>query len=203
MTENASNTEKTTASTSRKVETKLSDHGVFFLNNSINNDSVGEAINFILEANLDPKVNWDHITLIINSGGGSVQDGFALIDTMFGSRIPVRTVGLGVIASMGLGIFLAGERGTRTLTPNTTVMSHQYTWGDIGKEHELIAGQKKYEIVSQQIIRHYKRTTGLSEKKIRKKLLPPEDVWLTADEAKELGICDVVKDVKPHHLKDS
>lgn len=195
-------TGKDDALKTRKVETKLSDHGVFFLNNDISSESVGEAINFILEANLDPKCNWDHITLIINSGGGTLQDGFALIDTMFGSHIPVRTLGLGRIASMGLGIFLAGEKGTRTLTPNTIVMSHQYSWGDIGKEHELVAGQKKYEIVSEQIIRHYKRTTNLSEKKIRKKLLPPEDVWLDANEAKDLGICDVVKDVKPRHLND-
>ena len=192
---------KESTTNSRKVEIKLSDHGVYFLNDSITNDSVGPLINYIIEANLDPKCNWDNITLIINSGGGGVQDGFALIDTIFGSRIPVRTVGLGLIASMGLGIFLAGEKGHRVLTPNTMVMSHQYSWGDIGKEHELVAGQKKYKMASDQILRHYIRTTGLSEKKIRKKLLPPEDVWLTAHEAKDLGICDTIKDVQPHHLK--
>ena len=46
------------------------------------------------------------------------------------------------------------------------------------------------------MIKHYKRCTGLSEKKIRKYLLPPQDIWLDATEAKQLGICYQIKGIK-------
>lgn len=180
----------------------LSDHGVFFLNGEIDESSSGEAIRFILEANLDSDCHWDHITMIINSPGGYVDAGFALIDIMMGSRIPIHTVGIGMIASMGLQIFLTGQRGRRTLTPNCMIMSHQYAGAAWGKEHELISAQDEFNILTDMVIRHYQRTTGLSKEVIREKLLPPSDVWLTAKEAKALGICDHVKDVKPLHLKN-
>jgi len=179
----------------------LMENGVFFLNGDIDSDSVGSAIEFILEANLNPLCKWNYITMIINSPGGYVTDGFALIDIMFGSKIPIKTVGIGMIASMGLQVFLAGEKGTRTLTPNCMILSHQYAGGAYGKEHELVAAQTEQSILSDNVIRHYKRTTGLTVTEIRKYLLPPQDVWLTASDAKKHGICDVIKDLKPKLLK--
>ena len=44
-------------------------------------------------------------------------------------------------------------------------------------------------------MKHYKKCTGMTEKQIRKYLLPPEDIWLSANEAKEYGICDEVKEM--------
>jgi len=179
----------------------LSDYGIYFFNDEVDGDSVGDAIRYILEVNLDTSSPLKHITLLINSPGGYVTDGFALIDVMFGSRIPIRTVAIGMIASMGLQIFLAGEKGTRTLTPNCMILSHQYSGVVYGKEHELVASQKETTILSDMVMRHYKRTTGLDEEGIRKYLLPPEDVWLTAKQAKKYGICDIIKDLKPRKLK--
>lgn len=179
----------------------LSESGIYFLNGDINSDSVGDVIRYILEANIDQECTWEYITLVINSPGGYVTDGFALIDVIFGSRIPIRTVGIGMIASMGLQIFLTGEKGSRTLTPNCMILSHQYTGGTWGKEHELVAAQIEQDILSEIVIRHYKRTTGLNLAEIRKYLLPPQDVWLTAKQAKKFGICDLVKDLKPKALK--
>lgn len=46
------------------------------------------------------------------------------------------------------------------------------------------------------MVNHYKKCTGLSQKKVREHLLPPEDRWLTATEALQLGICDNVKELK-------
>lgn len=179
----------------------LQDHGIFLLMGEIEEGVIQDAIEFILEANLDPECDLDYLTLIINSPGGIVSDGFALIDIMNGSRIPIRTIGLGMIASMGLSIFLTGERGTRTLTPNTMILSHQYSGISWGKEHELIASRTEYNITSEMVIRHYCRTTGLSEKQVKEKLLPPSDVWITAQQAKKLGVCDIIKDLKPQSLQ--
>ena len=136
-----------------------------------------------------------HLTLIISSYGGDLHAAFALIDMMRGSAIPVRTVGLGVIASAGLVTFISGEKGHRTLTPNTAILSHQWSWGSFGKEHELMAGMKKFELTTERMMTVYRRSTGLSEKVIRANLLPPEDIWLSAEEALKLKLCDTIKDV--------
>ena len=139
--------------------------------------------------------NFDVLNLIICTPGGDLNAAFAVIDTMKGSHIPVRTIGLGQIASAGLLMFIAGEKGQRVLTPNTSILSHQYTWGAFGKEHELFAQVKEFDLTTKRLITHYKKCTGLEETVIRDKLLPPQDIWLSAPEAKKLGLCDTVKDL--------
>jgi ATP-dependent Clp protease protease subunit len=170
----------------------LEEYGIFPLSGEIDDRNVDDAIRFILESNLDG--SFDHLTLIVNSPGGFVSCGFALIDVMAGSRLPIHTVGLGQISSMGLTIFIAGSFGHRILTPNTLIMSHQWSGERWGKEHELIAQQKQDEIVSKQMMRHYVKCTKMSEKDVRKYLFPANDVFLTAQEAKKLNICDIDKE---------
>jgi len=145
----------------------LIDNGIFFFNSMVDGGSIGDAIQFILEANLDQECDWPFITIIVNSPGGYVTDGFALIDIMNSSTIPIRTLGIGMIASMGLMIFLAGEKGNRTLTNNCMVLSHQFSGVTFGKEHELISGRDEMDNTSEIIMRHYKRTTGLTEARIK------------------------------------
>ena len=111
---------------------------------------------------------------------------------MKGSAIPVKTVGLGMIASCGLLTFMSGTKGRRVLTPNTSILSHQYSWGSGGKEHELFARVREFELSTERMINHYKKCTGLSEKKVRDILLPPEDRWLSAKEAVKYGIADKI-----------
>jgi ATP-dependent Clp protease protease subunit len=136
------------------------------------------------------------MNLIITSPGGDLNAAFALVDVMRGSSIPIRTVGLGQVASAGLMIFIAGTSGQRILTPNTSILSHQYSWGAFGKEHELFAQIKEFDLTTKRMIAHYKKCTGLKEEQIREYLLPPQDIWLSSVEAKKLGICDDVKDLK-------
>ena len=168
--------------------------GIFLLMDEISDSTCKDVIQFIISKNLT-KPYPKYLQLIINSGGGDLQTAFAVIDTMKGSAIPVYTVGLGCVASAAVLIFIAGEKGKRVLTPNTSILSHQYSWGTYGKEHELLATVKEYELTTKRMINHYKKCTGLSEKKIREFLLPAEDVWLSAVEAKKLGICDSIKTV--------
>jgi ATP-dependent Clp protease protease subunit len=114
---------------------------------------------------------------------------------MKGSKIPIKTVGLGLIASCGILTFMAGTKGRRVVTPNTSILSHQYSWGSRGKEHELFATMREFELSSERMLEHYKKCTGLTEKKIREVLLPAEDVWLSAEEAKKYGIADKIVEV--------
>jgi ATP-dependent Clp protease protease subunit len=113
---------------------------------------------------------------------------------MRSSKIPIKTVGLGAIASAGLCIFLAGFPGRRILTPNTSILSHQFSWGSSGKVHELFATVKEFELTQLRMIKLYQETTNLDEDTIKKVLLPPQDVYLSAEEALSYCICDHVSD---------
>jgi ATP-dependent Clp protease protease subunit len=156
--------------------------------------SCKQMVEWIFSCNFSDE-QFDILNLVICSPGGDLNAAFAVIDTMKGSHIPIRTIGLGQIASAGLSIFMAGTEGQRILTPNTSILSHQYSWGSFGKEHELIAQVKEFDLTTKRLIAHYKKCTGLDEATIREKLLPPQDVWLSAVEAKKLGVCDIVKDL--------
>jgi ATP-dependent Clp protease protease subunit len=173
----------------------LVDHGIYVLMDDIDADSVKPVIEWILHENHVRKKKYKELLLMICSDGGQLEDAFALIDVMRSSKIPIKTVGLGSIASSGLLIFLTGTKGRRVLTPNTSILSHQFSWGSSGKVHELFATVKEFQLTEQRMIEHYKISTGLGEDEIRKVLLPPQDVYLSAQEALEYGICDHVADL--------
>ena len=176
-------------------QVELYSRGIHLLMDDITMDSCKDAIEFVLKQNAEKKKQ-KRLQFLICSNGGEVPSCFALIDVMRGSGIPIHTVGLGVIASCGLLLFIAGEKGHRTLTPNTSVLSHQYSWSNYGKEHELFAQVKEFELSTKRMLNHYRKCTGLTEKEIREYLLPPEDVWLAGPEAKKLGICDNIRQMK-------
>ena len=172
----------------------LSSAGIYLFADDFTAESTGKAIRFIIERNLLPKKDrLGNLTLIINSPGGDLNSAFALIDIMKGSKIPIHTLGIGQISSCGLLTFMSGAKGYRTITPNTSILSHQYSWGSFGKEHELIARVKEFDLTGERMLNHYKKCTGLSEKVIKEVLMPPQDVWLSAREAVKYGIADQVK----------
>ena len=170
----------------------LEKNGVFLLMGPIDTEMVKPAIEWIIKASLMDEP-FDYLTLIVNSPGGSLTDAFALIDVMKGSKIPIHTLGIGEICSAGLLIFMSGEKGGRTLTPNTMILSHQFDWWFGGKDHELMAGERARDICSQAMLNHYKKCTGMTIKQIKDILLPASDQWLTAKDAKRYGLCDKVK----------
>lgn len=173
----------------------LNDHGVMVLMGEISEDTVKPVIEWILHENYVRKKKIKELLLTICSSGGDLNVGFALIDVMRSSKIPIKTVGLGAIASCGLLIFLSGTPGRRVLTPNTSIMSHQYSWGAEGKVHELFATVKEFELTQQRMVNLYKNCTGLDEETIKRVLLPPQDVYLSAQEALQYNICDHVAEL--------
>ena len=177
-----------------KLDTGDSKQNFFLFMEEVKTSTGKNIVEWIFHCNFSEE-NFDVLNLIICTPGGDLNAAFAVIDTMKGSHIPVRTIGLGQIASAGLLMFIAGEKGQRVLTPNTSILSHQYTWGAFGKEHELFAQVKEFDLTTKRLITHYKKCTGLEETVIRDKLLPPQDIWLSAPEAKKLGLCDTVKDL--------
>lgn len=177
------------------ISPSIRDMGVYYLCDEFNQNVARDVVTWIMDSNLQSK-RPPNLTLMITSYGGDLAAAFAVIDVMRGSAIPVHTVGLGVIASAGLLTFISGKPGHRIITPNTSILSHQWSWGQVGKEHELVATMREFELTTIRMINHYKKCTGLTEKIVREKLLPPQDVWLSPQEAKKYKLCDMVKDIK-------
>jgi len=170
----------------------LAEAGMYVLMGEIDHDSIKPVIEWILHENYVSKKKRKELLLMICSEGGDMSAAFALIDTIRSSNIHIKTVGLGCIASAGLMIFLAGSPGRRVLTPYTSILSHQFSWGSDGKAHELFATMKEFTLTQSRMLQLYKEATGLSEEEIKTALLPPHDVWLSAEEALALNICDAI-----------
>ena len=177
-----------------ELKSDKKDHSYFLLMDDITQESGKLLVEYIFDANFSEK-RPEMLNLMICSPGGDLNTAFAIIDTMRGSAIPIRTIGLGHIGSAGLMIFIAGTKGERILTPNTSILSHQFSWGSSGKSHELFATIKEFSLTEKRMMNHYVKSTGMSEEKVKELLLPAHDVWLDANEAKELGLCDLVRDM--------
>lgn len=171
---------------------ELQANGIYVFMDEVGADTIKPVIEWILYENIVTKHRKKELLLMICSPGGDLQDAFALIDVMRSSQIPIKTVGLGQIASSGLLIFMAGAKGRRILTPNTSILSHQFSWFNEGKAHELFATIREYELTQQRMIEHYRQCTGADDATIREYLLPSQDRWLSAEEAVKLNICDQI-----------
>ena len=182
--------------TNKEPSQLLQESGMYVFMDEVNAETIKPVVEWILFANHVAKRKKKELLLMICSDGGSVEHAFALIDVMRSSSIPIKTVGLGTIASSGLLIFLAGNRGRRILTPNTSILSHQYSEYSEGKHHELFSITKEFNLVNERMVEHYKETTGLDEATVKSQLLPSSDVWLSAEEAMSMGICDYISDLK-------
>ena len=174
----------------------LQEAGMYVFMGEITDDAIRPIIEWILVENHVVRKKKKELLLMICSEGGAMESAFALIDVMRASSIPIKTVGLGSVASSALLIFLAGTPGRRMLTSNTSILSHQYSWGSDGKHHELFAMTKEFGLAQQRMMDHYRVTTGLDEEVIKQRLLPASDVYLSAEEALALGICDFISDLK-------
>lgn len=174
------------------VDEILNREAVHTLFGAVDQEKVESAIRFILAHNYVAKRK-KFITLIVNSEGGDLNDAFALIDIITHSQIPVHTLGLGMISSAGLMIFMAGSKGQRVLTPNTSIMSHQWSGTFEGKVHELVSAQEDFKLTTKRMMAHYEQHSKLTTKEIETHLLPAHDVFLNAEQAVQMGLADRIQ----------
>jgi len=170
----------------------LRNQGIVNLSGIIDKAATSAAIESMLFMNELEQPGFDKIRLVLNSPGGGMDNGFQLTDYIQFSKLPVHITGLGICASMGILILCAGEKGHRIVTNNTTLLAHQYSWGNQGKYHELLARRKEEDRVHHKILCHYKKHSNLTKEQIEKFLLPPSDVWLSPSQAKRFGLIDKV-----------
>jgi ATP-dependent Clp protease protease subunit len=173
---------------SDRIGVKLLDNSVHFLTGEITAENVQECIKWIVYENLEVKEKI--LTLYVNSTGGDLYQAFALIDIMQSSKHSVRTIAVGSIMSAAFLIFASGTRGERYLAANTGIMCHQFSGSAEAKYHDLKAEMKENEFLNQKMINILKAATDLTVSKIKAKLLPASDVYMTAQEALDLGIAD-------------
>lgn len=133
----------------------------------------------------------DPIQIIVGSYGGEVYPAFSIIDTIKAMKSPVETIGLGMVMSAGLLIFMTGS--TRKISSNASILSHRFWGGLIGSQAELAAGRVEHDRLHQRIIDVYKEHTRLkTNEEVLNTLLKETDVWLTAPQAIEYGIADQI-----------
>lgn len=130
------------------------------------------------------------ITMYVNSPGGSVTAGMAIIDTMHFVRPDVSTVCVGMAASMGAMILSQGAKGKRFTLPNAEVMIHQPMGGTEGQATDIAITAKHILQTRDSLYKMLAKSTGKSLEQIAKDA--ERDYFMTAEEAKKYGIVDEI-----------
>jgi ATP-dependent Clp protease protease subunit len=172
------------------VELTLLNRSVHFLTGEIEEENIRKAVQWILYENFQSQDTNKMLTLYINSQGGSLYDALSLVDVMGASLRPIRTIAIGSIMSAAFLIFASGTKGERYISPNTGIMCHQFSEGTEAKYHDIKAQMKETELCNQRMLEILKYATGLPTAKVKSKLLPPSDMYFTAQEMIDLGIAD-------------
>ena len=128
------------------------------------------------------------ISLYINSPGGVVRGGLAIYDTMRYIKPDVKTICIGMAASMAAIILSAGTKGKRFALPNSRIMIHQPTGGMIGKSSDVDIYSHELKREKDTLNKILSLNTGQSFEKVS--LDTQSDYFLTANEAKEYGLID-------------
>jgi ATP-dependent Clp protease protease subunit len=148
---------------------------------------------------LDREDSERDIFFYINSPGGQVSSGLAIYDTMQMISAPISTVAVGMTASFGTLLLLAGTKGKRYALPNATIHMHQPLGGVQGQASDI-------EIEAREILRMKSLLNSIIQ---RHTVMTPEqierytdrDFYMTADKAKELGLIDSIAEMNQNKLK--
>ena len=136
------------------------------------------------------------IFFYINSPGGSITDGMAIVDTMNYIKCPVTTVCVGLAASMGAVLLAAGEKGKRYATPNSEILIHQplISGGLSGQTTEIKIHADHMVKTREKLNKLLSEKTGQTLEQIEKDT--ERDHYMTAEEALKYGLIDEIIDVR-------
>ena len=163
----------------------LKDRVIFLgegVDNSVANIVVGQLL--FLES-VDPDKD---IHLYINSPGGIVTAGMAILDTMGFITCPVSTICIGEASSMGAVLLAAGEKGKRFSLPNSRIMIHQPLGGFHGQATDIQIRAKEMLLIKDKLNRILAEATGQPFARIEADT--ERDNYMSAEEAVEYGLID-------------
>ncbi len=170
------------------IYSRLLNDRIIFLGEDVNAHTANLVVaQLLFLAHEDPKKD---IKLYINSPGGSVYDGLAIIDTMNYIEPDVQTIGIGLQASMGAMLLSCGAKGKRFALPNARVMIHQPSSGTQGKITDQEIMLKEGIFLKKRLAEILAKNTGKKVDQIIKDM--DRDNWMSADDAKDYGIIDEV-----------
>ena len=170
------------------IYSRLLKDRIIFLGSGVNDQIANAIIAQLLF--LDSQDSKKDIYLYINSPGGSVSAGLAIVDTMNYIKSPVATVCVGMAASMGAVLLSAGEKGKRYILPHARVMIHQPLGGVQGQSKDIEITAKEIVKVRETLYRMLAENTGQPYEKVDKD--SDRDYWMHAEEAVEYGIIDQI-----------
>ena len=130
------------------------------------------------------------ISLYLNTPGGEVNAGWAIMDTMQYIKPDVSTIGMGLVASMGSVLLAAGKKGKRFVLPNTEIMIHQPSSGTQGKVTDMEIYMNETQRVKKVLIKQMADFTGRKEKEVFDAM--ERDNWMSAEDAKKFGLIDSI-----------
>ena len=130
------------------------------------------------------------ITLFINSPGGSVSAGFAIIDAINYCENDVSTVCTGMAASMAAFILSSGAKGKRYITPLGETMIHQPSGGTQGQASDMLITADHIRKIREKINNMLAEQTGRDVKVIE--VATDRDCYMDADESVKFGLCDAL-----------
>jgi len=170
------------------IYSRLLKDRIVFLGGEVDDDTANLVVAQLLFLEMDnPDAD---ISLYINSPGGSVTAGMAIYDTMNYIKPNVRTVCVGLAASMGAFLLMAGEKGKRLALPNSEVMIHQPLGGASGQATDVQIRAEWLVKTKQKMNRLIADMTGKPLEKIQKDV--ERDYFMSAEEALDYGIIDEI-----------
>ena len=171
------------------IYSRLLKERIIFLGGGIDDDVANIVIAQMLFLQTeDPKKD---ISLYINSPGGSVSAGMAILDTMNYVKPDVSTVCIGLAASAASVILSAGAKGKRFALPNSEIMIHQPWAEGLGGQATDIEIRAKHIIKTRENLNKIlSKNTGKALSQIEKDV--ERDFFMTADEGKKYGIIDKI-----------
>jgi len=146
----------------------------------------------------DPESELETVTkpfeMIISTGGGNADDMMSIYDMMRVIResVDIETTGIGKVMSAGVLILAGGTKGKRRIGKHCRVMIHAVSGGTIGNMHELTNEFKEIKKIQESYIECLAEETNMTAQQIKKYIKQKTNVYLTAEEAVELGIADEV-----------
>jgi ATP-dependent Clp protease protease subunit len=170
------------------IYSRLLKENIIFLGGAIDDDVANIIIaQLLFLQSEDPKKD---IKIYINSPGGHVSSGLAIIDTMNHIKNDVSTVCVGMAASMGAVILASGAKGKRYSLPNSEIMIHQPLGGAQGQATDIQITAKQILKLKEKLNKMMAERTGKTFAEIEKDA--DRDYYMSADEAKKYGIVDKV-----------
>ncbi|GGK64060.1 ATP-dependent Clp protease proteolytic subunit [Nocardia camponoti] len=173
---------------SDSVYERLLRERIIFLGTQVDDDIANKLCAQILL--LDAEDPTKDISLYINSPGGSVTAGMAIYDTMQFAESDIKTVAMGLAASMGQFLLTAGTPGKRFALPHTRIMMHQPSAGIGGSAADIAIMAEQFAHTKRELNQLQAQHTGKSVEQVTEDA--DRDRWFTANEALEYGFIDHV-----------